>query len=66
MQRPGAGQEAQNHGNSGLKKPRSNTVVATAVLGAILEGLADHMSHKTRVLSNGKIVVAKVLHSSWI
>ena len=60
------GHEAQDHGNSGLKKPRSNTVVATAVLGSILEGHADHMPHKTRVLPNGKEVVAKILYSSWV
>ena len=65
-EKAGAGHEAQDHGNSGLKKPRSNTVVATAVLGSILEGHADHMPHKTRVLPNDKEVVGKVLHSSWV
>ena len=44
-----AGHVAQNHGNTGLRKPRSHTVVATATLGAILDRHADHMPHKTRV-----------------
>ena len=42
-----AGHAAQNHGNTGLHKPRSHTVVATATLGAILDRHADHMPHKT-------------------
>ena len=55
------GHAAQNHGNTGLRKPRSHTVVAIATLGAILNRHADHMPHKTRVLPFGKKVVAKVL-----
>ena len=58
------GHEAQDHGNTSLKKTRSNIVVATAVLGAIFDEHADHMPYKTRVLSSGEEVVAKVLHSS--
>ena len=60
-----AGHAAQNHGNMGLRKPRSHTVVATATLGAILDRHADHMPHKTRVLPSGEKVVAKVLPSNF-
>ena len=60
-----AGYAAQNHGNTGLRKPRSHTVVATATLGAILDRHADHMPHKTRVLPSGEKVVAKVLPSNF-
>ncbi|KAG0574851.1 hypothetical protein KC19_VG296900 [Ceratodon purpureus] len=60
-----AGFEAQFHGNTGLRKPRNHTVVATAVLGAILDRHADHMPHKSRVLPSGETVVAKVLASSF-
>ena len=60
-----AGFEAQFHGNTGLRKPRNHTVVATAVLGAILDRHADHMPHKSRVLPSGETVVAKVLPSSF-
>ena len=56
---------AQNHGNTGLRKPRSHRVVATATLGAILDRHAEHMPHKTRVLSSGEKVVAKVLPSNF-
>ena len=48
------GHAAQNHGNTGLRKPRSHTVVATATLGAILDKHVDHMPHKTRVFHLGK------------
>ena len=60
-----AGHGAQNHGNTGLHKPRSHTVVATATLGAILDRHADHMPHKTRVLLSGEKVVAKGLSSNF-
>ena len=60
-----AGHVAQNHGNMGLGKPRSHTVVATATLGAILDRHAHHMPHKTRVLPSGEKVVAKVLPSNF-
>ena len=56
---------AQNHRNTGLRKPRSHTVVATATLGAILDKHADHMPHKTRVLLFEEKVVAKVLPSNF-
>ena len=60
-----ASHAAQNHGNTGLRKPRSHTVVATATLGAILDRHADHMPHKTRILPSGEKVVAKVLPSNF-
>ena len=59
------GYAARNHWNTGLRKPRSHTVVATATLGAILDTHADHMLHKTRVLPFGGKVVAKVLPSNF-
>ena len=55
-----ASHATQNHGNTGLRKPRSHTVVATATLGAILDKHANHMPHKTQVLPSGEKVVAKV------
>ena len=60
-----AGHATQNHGNTGLRKPRSHTVVATAMLGAILDRHGDHMPHKTWVLPSGEKVVAKVLPSNF-
>ena len=56
---------AQNHGKTSLRKPRSHTVVATAMFGAILDRHADHMLHKTWVLPYGEKVVAKVLPSNF-
>ena len=56
---------AQNHGNTGLRKPRSHTVVATTTLGAILDRHAEHMPYKTRVLLSREKVVAKVLPSKF-
>ena len=55
----------QNHGNMGLCKPRSHTIVAIATLGAILSRHADHMPHKTRVLPFGEKVVVKVLLANF-
>ena len=60
-----AGHAVQNHGNTGLHKPRSHTIVATATLGAIFDRHADHMPHKIRVLPSGEKVVAKVLPSNF-
>ena len=56
---------AQLHGNSGLRKPRAHTVQATATLKCILEKSADHMPHRSRVLSSGEKVVNKVLPATW-
>ena len=56
---------AQNHGNTGLRKPRSHIVVDTTTLEAILDKHANHMPHKTRVLSSGEKVVAKVLPANF-
>ena len=60
-----AGHAAQNHGNTGLRKPRSHIVVATATLGAILDRHADHVPHKTRILPSREKVVAKVLLTNF-
>ena len=60
-----AGHAVQNHGNTGLYKPRSHIVVATATLGAILDRHVDHMPHNTWVLPSGEKVVAKVLPSNF-
>ena len=60
-----AGHATQNHRNTGLRKPRSHTIVATATLGAILDRHVDHMPHKTRVLLSWEKVVAKVLPSNF-
>ena len=61
----GANHATQNHDNTSLCKPRNHIVVATATLGAILDRHADHMPHKTRVLSSGEKVVAKVLSTNF-
>ena len=45
-----AGHATQNHSNTGLCKPRSYTIVATAMLGAIRDRHADHMLHKIGIL----------------
>ena len=60
-----AGYVAQNHGNMGLRKPRSHTVVDTTTFGAILDRHANHMPHKTCVLPSGEKVVAKVLPANF-
>ena len=60
-----AGVAAQPHGNSGKRKPRSHTVVATAALRVILNRNADHMPHKSRVLPTGVTTVAKVLPANF-
>ena len=56
---------AQLHGNSSLCKPRAHTVQATTTLKCILEKSADHMLHRSRVLSSGEKVVTKVLPAMW-
>ena len=56
---------AQLYGNSGLQKPRTHTVQATPTLRCILEKSADHMLHRSRVLSSGEKVVTKVLPATW-
>jgi len=48
-----------------LRKPRSHTIVATATLGIIFDRYANHMPHKTRVLSSGEKGVAKVLPANF-
>ncbi len=59
------GRAAQEHGNMGLRKPRDHTVQATATLRCILDKSADHMPHRSRVLTSGEKVIAKVLPSTW-
>ena len=56
---------AQPHGNSGKRKPRSHTIVATAALRVILNRNADHMPYKSRVLPTGVATVAKVLPANF-
>ena len=56
---------AQLHGNSSLYKPRAHTVHATTTLRCILEKLANHMPHRSRVLSSSEKVVTKVLPATW-
>ena len=38
---------AEMHGNTGLRKPRSHTIQATATLRCILDKSADHMPHRS-------------------
>ena len=56
---------AQMHGNTGLWKPRPHTVQATTTLRCIVDKYADHMPHRSRVLTCGKKVVTKVLPATW-
>ena len=56
---------AQLHGNSGLCKPRAHTIQTTTTLRCILEKSADHMPHRSRLLSSGEKVVTKVLSATW-
>ena len=56
---------AELHSNSGLSKPWAHIVQATATLRCILEKSADHMPHRSRVLSSGEKVVTKVLPATW-
>ena len=53
------------HKTIGIRVCVSHTIVATAMLEAILDRHADHMPHKTRVLPSGEKVVAKVLPSNF-
>ena len=59
------GHAAQNHENTGLRKPTNHTVVATAMLGEILDRHPHHMPQKTRVLPSGEKVVGKVLPANF-
>lgn len=60
-----AGVAAQPHGNTGRRKPRSHTVVATAALRVILNKNADHMPHKSRLLPSGETTIAKILPANF-
>ena len=60
-----AGVAAQPHGNSGKRKPRGHTIVATAALRVILNRNADHMPHLSRVLPSGETTVAKILPANF-
>ena len=55
----------QLHGNSGLRKPREYTIQATAIVRCILEKFADHIPHRSCVLSYDDKVVTKVLPATW-
>ena len=54
-----------NHSNSDLHKPKRHTIVATTMLGAILDKHIDHMPHKTCVHPFGEKIVAKVLPANF-
>ena len=45
-----SGQQADGHGNLGSKKPRAQTLQATATLRMLIENDADKMPHKSRTL----------------
>ncbi len=60
-----SGMRAEQHGNLGLKKPRTHTLQATATLRILLENSADHMPHKAHTMESGEKVVSKCLPSSW-
>ena len=58
-------QEALDHGNRGLLKPRKHTLQAAASLKCILEKQADHMPHRTRTLKIGEKVVSMCLPATF-
>ena len=60
-----SGQQADGHGNLGSKKPRAQTLQATATLRMLIENDADKMPHKSRTLEIGEKVPAMVLPSSF-
>ena len=60
-----AGVAAQPHGNTGKRKPRSHTVVATAALRVILNKNADHLPHKSRLLPSRETTVVKILLANF-
>ena len=60
-----AGVAAQPHGNTGKKKPRSHTIIATAALRVILNKNADHMPHMSQILPSGETTVAKILPANF-
>ena len=55
------GQEALDHGNKRLLKPRKHTQQAATSLKCILEKQANHMPHRTRTLKIGEKVVSMCL-----
>ena len=55
------GVRARDHGNTGTKKPRANTVQAQATLGVLVEGRADSMPHMTRTLPTGEKIGTEML-----
>ena len=59
------GKQATAHGNVGLKKPRLQTLQATATLRTIVVPNLDKMPHKTRTLQTGERVTAMVLPSAF-
>ena len=58
-----AGKQAEGHGNLELKKPRTHTLQATAMLRTLIVPDADKMPHKTRTLESGEKVPARGGHS---
>ena len=63
-----SGVRPEPHGNLGTKKPRLQTLQATATLRTLLENSADQMPHKSKTLPSGEKVVSMCLPSSfrWI
>ena len=57
--------QPEQHGNLGLKKPRTHTLQATATLRLLVEKDADPMPHKSRTLDSGERVPSMVLPSAF-
>ena len=57
----------RDHGNTGSKKPRANTVQAQATLRVLVEGRANSMLHMTRTLPTGEKIGTEMLpvRTSW-
>ena len=60
-----ANREANEHGNTGLAKPRKHTQPATATLKCILEKEADHMPHCARTTKSGEKVVSMIMPATF-
>jgi len=54
-------QEAKDHNNSGLLKPRKHIELAALTLKCILDKEVDHKSRKTKMLKSRVKVVSKIL-----
>ena len=55
-------EKAEHHGNLGLKKPRTHTLQAIAILQLLLGSNADQMPHKSRTLPSESSIYASTIY----